>query len=370
MAKCGNPLVEAAGAKGRSLVTFVWRGDDKTRNVVVLGGGAPGDPSDNRMERLEGSNVWFRTYDHRSDARFRYALSVNDDMRPLESVPASEKQKRLATVRVDPLNLNRARISMIPMFDASLPDAPPQPYIVRRPDVPAGRIEERVFRSNGVDRAVFVYRPANAAGKLPLVVLFDGSSYASDRQVAETIDNLIAEGKVRPLMAAMLNPAAGQRQAELACNAEFVRMLAAEFIPWMRSEYAVADEPVTVGGASRGGLGAAFAALRRPEVFGAVISQSGSFEWKPDGDKEPQWLVNQYAAASKVRTRFFVEAGLMETDRYEGGPSLLESNRRMRDVLRAKGAQVLYSEFNGDHTPLNWRGSFADALMWLYAPGR
>jgi enterochelin esterase-like enzyme len=36
-----------------------------------------------------------------------------------------------------------------------------------------------------------------------------------------------------------------------------------------------------------------------------------------------------------------------------------------RDVLPAKGYSVHYSEFTGDHDPVNWRGSFADGLIAL-----
>jgi enterochelin esterase family protein len=35
-----------------------------------------------------------------------------------------------------------------------------------------------------------------------------------------------------------------------------------------------------------GGLQAAFVGLKHPEVFGNVLSQSGAFAWKPDGEKE------------------------------------------------------------------------------------
>lgn len=46
-------------------------------------------------------------------------------------------------------------------------------------------------------------------------------------------------------------------------------------------------------------------------------------------------------------------------------PEQLETNRRVRDALRANGYNVLYREFNGNHTYLQWRGSLADALIGL-----
>ena len=43
----------------------------------------------------------------------------------------------------------------------------------------------------------------------------------------------------------------------------------------------------------------------------------------------------------------------------------LNTNRHLRDVLIAKGYSVQYQEFNGNHTYVNWRGSFGDGLVSL-----
>jgi enterochelin esterase family protein len=34
--------------------------------------------------------------------------------------------------------------------------------------------------------------------------------------------------------------------------------------------------------------------------------------------------------------------------------------------LRAKGYEVRYQEFAGDHDYINWRGTLADGLIWLF----
>jgi enterochelin esterase family protein len=61
---------------------------------------------------------------------------------------------------------------------------------------------------------------------------------------------------------------------------------------------------------------------------------------------------------------FYLEAGRYETTL--AFSPLLEA-RRLRDVLKAKGYPVTYSEFVGDHNEVCWRGSFADAIMALTA---
>ncbi|CAM5452935.1 enterochelin esterase [Streptomyces californicus] len=44
---------------------------------------------------------------------------------------------------------------------------------------------------------------------------------------------------------------------------------------------------------------------------------------------------------------------------------LLGENRRLRNVLRARGYDVRYGEFNGGHDYACWRGGLADGLVDL-----
>src|SRR5271156_1061018 len=73
--KHGTPFVEEIpGEKDFSLVTFLWRGNSETRNVVIFDGVAGFDAKD-QMLHLDGTNVWYKTYRVRKDARFAYNLS-------------------------------------------------------------------------------------------------------------------------------------------------------------------------------------------------------------------------------------------------------------------------------------------------------
>ena len=100
-------------------------------------------------------------------------------------------------------------------------------------------------------------------------------------------------------------------------------------------------------------------------------AQSGSYWWYgvlEDDNRdltvaEPGWLTREYLTAPRREVRFCVEIGRFE----QGGGfnSCVAETRRFRDVLKAKGYSVQYSEFTGGHEYVCWRGSFADGLIAL-----
>ena len=132
-----------------------------------------------------------------------------------------------------------------------------------------------------------------------------------------------------------------------------------------------APRHVALSGASFGGLAAAFIALRHPDRFGNVLSQSGAFwpaagwnpmtPYGPDADRDSA-LVDAYVRAPRVDVRFYLDTGLYEQ-------AMLESNRRLRDVLLAKGYRLTYVEQPGTHNGVYWRNSLGDGLVALFGAG-
>src|SRR6266542_2802416 len=85
VAEQGTPLIEPVPHDNRhTLVTFLWRGGDEIRNVVVVGGIADKDIAEDfahhQMTHLPGTDVWYRTCRTRADAHFVYRLSPNDSL--------------------------------------------------------------------------------------------------------------------------------------------------------------------------------------------------------------------------------------------------------------------------------------------------
>jgi enterochelin esterase-like enzyme len=357
-------------------VTFLYKGDKDVHNVVVfIDRGLWGDVPSNRMVRLLETHIWYRTYQFRRDARFTYSLSVNDSLTSLRGIKnAVEWLERTANFRLDPLNPHRIPSYPRPVSVVELPGALPQPWIERRPSVPKGLIKAHKVKSLILnnERTVWVYTPPHYEYKKKdygMLVLFDGPAYKDWVPTPTILDNLIAEKRIAPLVAVFVgHPNTIARNNELYCSEPFTRFLVEELISWIDGKYQVTSDPsrIVVGGSSNGGLGAAFAAFRHPEIFGNVLSQSGAFMYSPPDEQEPEWLIRQFDAARKLPIRFHIDFGLMEDLPADDlAPNIVKSNRHFLEVLRAKDYWVHCQEFNGGHEYLNWRGTLADALIAL-----
>jgi enterochelin esterase-like enzyme len=377
----GAPLVEPIpGDPDHGLVTFLYRGDAGVRNVVVIlsdGDVLPYLPRENRLTRLLDTDIWYKSYVLPADLHLCYRLSVNDPLATARTLsPARAASRTMGGA--DPLNHRPVALQVgnlsIAFSCVSLPVAPPQPWLVPQPGVARGVVEEHRFRSArlGNERAVWLYtppQPAPAGEPYRLVVLFDGETYSSTIPTPTILDNLLAAGRIAPLVAVLVGCIDwATRWREFGCHEPFVDFLGTKLLPWVRQRVPVTTDPrrTIVGGLSGGGTAAAFAALRRPDLFGNVLAQSGAFWWSSE---DPEMLARQFARAAPAPLRFYLEAGRMENvpPVTRGGPSLLVANRHLRDVLEAKGYEVHYREHSGGHDVSWWRGTLADGLQVLAA---
>ena len=305
--------------------------------------------------RIPDTDVWYRTYDVRNDARFTYSLSENDPL-ALFTDP-----NRKSNAKADPLNPHKFATGQTYV---ELPSAPSQPWIALRPPAMSGKVENTSVKNFNVS----VYTPVNfqqTGESYPLVVMMGGRAYMNFVSVPATLDNLIVEKRIPSVVAVAVNGS-----NDNPCSPEYANFLATELVPWMRSTYHATDNPTqtVIGGSSLGGLTSTCTAINHPDVFGKVLSQSGSYWWKrtfgsrstPDNVAEAEWLTRQIAAMPQVPVQFFLEVGRMEAPDVQ-----LEPNRNMRDALIAKGYAVHYQEFNGNHNYINWRGSFGEGLIVL-----
>jgi enterochelin esterase-like enzyme len=378
----GTPLVDRVEDDRRYvLVTFVWRGSADTRNIAVIGTFLKAPIV--AMTRIGDSDVWHLTTKVPAGARFAYWLAENTPM--VSEGP--QVGAMLAALQADPLNPHRTCAPDAPLkgckSNVELPGAPPQPWIVRSPSTPAGRLDRYSLKSERLnnDRSVSVYTPAGyRSGGEPnaLLIVFDRSAYLSEIPTPTILDNLIAASRIPSTVAVFVdNPDQSTRTKELTPNPDFPEFLVSELLPWVRARYDVTTDPrqTVVAGSSFGGLAATYVAFRHPEAFGNVLCQSGDFSWAPDhihlmgrladATTETGWLAKEFIRSPKLPIRFHMDAGTFEADQAGTGGNVLETSRHMRDVLLAKGYEVHYEQFVGGHDYLSWRETLADGLIEL-----
>lgn len=365
--KRGTPLVEPTGEKGFSWVTFLWRSQEDAHVLVTME--TSHTIRGQLLSRFRDTDIWAKTYRIADDARFFYRFSVNDANFPFEGDAGIKYPEKY---QLDPLNPNnwRKQFSLV-----ELPDAPPMDLSRPQPSVPKGATVKLVpdMKSEilGNVRRIFVYKPAgyDPKGK-PYPVLFFGASYLSTVPLPVILDNLIAQKKIPPVVAVLFDfPDQATLDREQDCNPRFDEFLVKELIPRIRADFRVTRDPAKtiIGGASLGGQSAACSALRHPEIFGNVLSQSGSFWWAPAGDAEDGWFSREIAVRPRLPVRFYLSIGRLESGAafLDGRISMLHANRHLRDVLRAKGNTVLYREINAGHEPYNWQVTLPDGLIAL-----
>lgn len=383
--KIGTPIFEPIeNDEANLLATFIWRGDEATRSVIVSIPPYSRIAKDRfTMTHLVGTDVWAVTAKLPERSRFLYSFVINAPF--ATSGPDSSREEIgifQASSQPDPFNARRLgnsnkakNLEARSIFEP--PGARPQYWIDPRSESTPGKLEQAVLKSRtlGNERTVSVYTPpadSNQSSPLPLLVLFDENVYVKEINAAVILDNLIAESLIPPMIAVFIGNAPGARRHELACNPHFAKFVSEELRGWITDSYNVTSDPdqTILGGASLGGVAAAFTALHHPDRFGNVLSQSGSFWWKRNEPTSPNAtettaIVALVLSKPTQPVRFYLDAGTDEIELPGRGLGILNANRHLRDVLYAKGYQVLYQEFAGGHGSINWRGTLADGLIGL-----
>ncbi|MFH8984063.1 enterochelin esterase [Streptomyces varsoviensis] len=374
----GAPLIETIeGDPGHRAVTFLWRGDTDTRQVLLLVNRLLDrcDLAASLMRRLPGTDVWHLTYRLRADHRGSYRIAPDTT-----GFDRSELERLADTAVPDPFNPRTVptRWHGRPGSAFELPEAPARPWEARRDGVARGTVRRYHLASAalGSEREVWRYVPpetdspgAGTAGaetaraETDVLVLLDGDMWFGQIGIEDTLDNLIADGAIPPLTVlaphAVDNPT---RRREFGGNPAYVDFLAAELLPWAAARLPVTDDPArtVIAGQSLGGLTALYAGYSAPYRFGNVLAQSSSLWWRP-ADELPgdtPWMTRRYLEGAPRELRLRLDVGLHEW-------GMLEQTRELRSALRARGYDVSGTDFNGGHDYVCWSVALADGLVRL-----
>jgi len=241
---------------------------------------------------------------------------------------------------------------------------------------PHGTVHIDLYDSKalGVTRTVYVYTPPgyeHSTAKYPALYLLHGSGLIEEAWISAgranaIMDNLLASGKVKPMVLVMPyghtaramadEPARGQGPAD-----GFEKDLLGDVMPLIARDYRVLTdrEHTAIGGLSMGGGQAMQVGLRHPELFSSIATFSGSTQYRGDLEK-----LDGAALAAKYKV-LWVGCG---TD-----DPAFASNKAIADLLEAKKVPHVFRSSPGGHIWPVWQlylSEFAPLLFQNPPNGR
>jgi enterochelin esterase family protein len=307
-----TPIIE------NNTVTFVWKG----RTAPLLVGDFTGWDSENPvlMEKSE-PGIWTYQRTFLPDAYIEYGFLKGEN-----SI-------------LDPFN-HRQTPNGIGSYNNyfSMPDYKPTTIARKKHKIHNGTITSHniptEYLISGEERTVHFYQPP-VFEPVPLVVVWDGQDYLSRMRLNYIVDNLISQGRIRPLALAFVENADQElRTVEYACSETTLIFLMNEVLPL-------------------------YTGARFPQVFGNVLSQSGAFSW---GNID--MVVFDLLQQGEVRPlRIWMDVGIYDL------AGLLDSNQRMQNMLSQRGYPLTYREYHAGHNYPAWRDDLWRGLEELYGVG-
>ena len=364
--KEGSPLIEEDPLNDDYLyMTLIYQDGTKNKDISfeVFGIYDEYRFGDMKMHRLKNSDLYYRCYMIPNDICFSYRFAVKDTL------------TGNTLYDTDRYNENSCPTGIKQNYSYSVLDlCPYEPnWNEKKHENTGSKVDTVIFHSKIMSnsRNVFIYLPPNynrqKEAKYPVIYLFDSFIYLNRVEVPNILDNLIKEGKIEPMIAVMIdNPTNTSRKTELPLNFQFKDFMTVELVPFIRKRYKTSSDPNEniIGGISYGGLAATFIGFHHPDMFGKVLSQSGSLwrdlDWYDinGNDYRGDWLINRFLTEERKELKLFLDWGLQEN-------WCLQSGRRMVRALSEKGYEYKFIEFNGYHDWSNSRKTFPEGLMYL-----
>lgn len=360
----GTPLIEKIeGDFENCLVTFIYKVDEEVENIVLMPPIDWDNLQESKMQRLLETNLWYVTYKLKNDVRSTYFFSINDsfDNDWEKKVTIHDKSNKNILVFEGENGEKDTLRSYVVM-----PNAPDHFWVKERNDIPKGNLYEHEFNSKNLekDRKVRIYTPygyEKTNNPYGFLLLTDGNEYINMLSTIEVLNNLIADKKIPPIVTIFID-STETRMEELKCNDNFSSIIVEELLPWARDNYNITNKSSEsiIAGLSLGGLTASYLGLKHSEVFGNVLSQSGSYWYAPEDYKDECWTGNQYEAIDKLPLKFYLNIGILENKE-----RMIGTNIKLRDVLIKKGYTVDFEYFNSGHDYLSWGETLANGLISL-----
>ena len=253
-----------------------------------------------------------------------------------------------------------------------VPSNPPAPWDWQ--NVPHGTVHQHGYLSKVLDRPreVVVYTPPgyekDSEKKYPLLVLQHGSgdnqrTWVDHGKAHWILDNLIAQGKAKPMVVMMIDGhpygMVGREATDakrISAQEAFERELLEDAMPIVEASYRVEKDAANraIAGLSMGGAQSLSVGLGNMDRFAAVIAMSAGM---PSPQRMEKFLADPAAANAKLKL-FWIGVGKDDF--------LLKRSQELDAALKDKGIKHEWRMSDGDHSWPVWRGYLAEVAPFLF----
>lgn len=257
-------------------------------------------------------------------------------------------------------------------------------FFAMKDDIPHGAISQRYYFSEtiGKTRRMHVWTPAGyekLKNKLPVLYLIHGggdvdNAWATVGCAGNILDNLLAEGKIEPMLVVMPNGSIDQETETMLNKVPiFKEDLMTDIIPFIESAYNVHTNAKhrAIMGLSFGGLETLEVAVDHHDMFEYIVALSSGWwiskDWEAKRGKG--WMDDKKQRIdqmNKIAKDFNTSVKLMYFT--QGGPEDIAYKNGMETmkIFKEAGIKFNYSERPGGHTWKVWRQDLRDIAPLLF----
>ena len=320
-----------------TLCHFLYKGEAGT---LMLAGDATQWSPMHAFTRVQSTDFWYLSLVYEADARLDYKLVINGSNWILDS-----------------RNPYTCSGGFGPNSELRMPAFIPPDEIQYQATVAHGTLRDTVFASIHLSnsRKIWIYTPHESYGDKPLPVVYvhDGDGFLALASMRNVLDNLMAAGRIQPLIAVFVPPVDRTDEYAGAKQAAFTKFMTEELVPYIDHRYNTMPHPWGRAnlGASNGGNIALWLCVSHPEMFGLAAAMSSNVE--PN-------IRQQVEQGVVPSVKFYLDLGTYDI------PILIDRVRSFRDLLQASEETLYYKEFHEGHSWGNWKAHIDDALIYLF----
>ncbi len=335
----GFPFTE-----GDVFAYYIYRGSVSRVNV-------PGDANGWNanafaMTNLSGTNFWYRETVFEPTARLDYKFVLNG-----------------SNWILDPRNPHTVSGGFGPNSELPMPEYVQPQEVVNDPNAPKGALHDTLFASSILNnsRTIRIYTPpgydAAPNDSFPMILFHDGQEYLSLASAATIFDNLIAAGRIQPLIGVFVPPVNRNEEYGFSQRLQFEQFIIEEALPMIAAKFRIKSDPAAraMTGPSLGGLISTQICYNHPDKFGLSAPYSPAY-WV-----NSRVVFNSVVNGPQKDVKFYLDWGTYEQ-------SIMTDGRLMRDFLTGAGYETAWNEWYEGHSWGSWRAHLDNMLEYFF-PG-